>query len=456
MILRTDKDRFHYINVITSELPHIILISSVQMLTDSYSNSLFDKNCMWSDQLKHGGFGVFSPFIEKNSRETTNIDTINDDKSIKEELIQAATNRLRQRLLEQRFESFMTQVVELQSRLEMMKMDTASSIKCMGAIENLSEQQFNIFEKRLDTHKGDLDIFLRRKRTTTTHVMASNDQKSEKSSSLSCLSKASFSSLSSMFQSQKSSLNEDESEYDHLGTKPRLRRRKRQQLKRFNDISSSSSQSCTDNSSVWSGSIPEYYPPPPQRETEQDDSQISNKPVLFGLKKSTLAEQKSDLDFISVDSTDSVEDLSIHPYKFHVDYYNTILSSAVSRTSMNLYDQEERNALDDALSFLNDLASDADDGGFGEDIYKLLDLRHSFTPCPLTSGSHIPLSHDIPNKKRPNFILSAIESCIYGSLKWFNFLLVMSIALAITLRRGPSEMSSNMHFQHQMFMNKLL
>jgi hypothetical protein len=422
------------------------------MLTDSYSNSLFDKNCLWREQQAHSEFDVFSPYIEKNSRETTNLDTISvDDKSIKEELIQAATTRLRQRLLEQRFESFTAQVVELQSRLEMIKIDTTSSIKCMGAIENLSEQQFTIFEKRLDAHKEDLDICLTRKRIPATNVLKNNknDQKAEKSS-LSCLSKASFSSLSSMFLSQKSSLNEDESEYDHLGTKPRLTRRKRQQLKRLYE--NSLTEDSADDSSVWSGSIPEYHPP--QKENEKDDGQTSIKPFPFDFKKSNLTENTTDLYSTSVDSIDSVKDLPIHPYEFHIDY-NTILSSAVSRTSLSRYNQEERNALDDALSFLNDLASDADDGGFGDDIYKLLDLRHSFTPCSLESGSHIPPLHHVSNKKRPNFILSTIESCLCGGLKWFNFLLVMSVAVAIALRRGPSDLTCNTSFQHQMFMNKV-
>jgi hypothetical protein len=125
-------------------------------------------------------------------------------------------------------------------------------------------------------------------------------------------------------------------------------------------------------------------------------------------------------------STDSLESSSL--------YNNTIPDTGrkgllVLHSIHQQPETNERNAFDDTLSFLNDLASDSDDGGFRQDIIELLDTIHYNNHHNSDSLSF----KSIPVNKNGIF-----KSILYTSWKWTRFFLIMILAILINLKRGPS------------------
>ncbi|KAG0165373.1 hypothetical protein DFQ28_008959 [Apophysomyces sp. BC1034] len=104
----------------------------------------------------------------------------------------------------------------------------------------------------------------------------------------------------------------------------------------------------------------------------------------------------------------------------------------------------ERNVLDEAISFLDGLSEDADDGGFGEDFYFL--LRHPDLCCrPLDE-----IKDTISQLRQDEQQLDAATWGQYGSQctkavactgwKWCKFLSILATAVTISIVNGPDDL----------------
>ncbi|GAA5812263.1 hypothetical protein MFLAVUS_005713 [Mucor flavus] len=243
-----------------------------------------------------------------------------EEQEKKSQLIQQATNRLRQKLLETKYETLLSQIVEIQSKLDIIKLEATISLQSIDA------NHLNHFEKRLENHKFDLENIVVEKETTNTPSL----------------------SLSSIL-----SLNEDDY-FVSIGQKKKKRRRSTRIIKQNEEISASS----------CSSSVP---------------SDIGRNELIV-----------------------------LH--SIHDSNNNGPINSCCSLL-------DKRNALDDTLSFLNDLGSD--DDGFRQDIIDLLDR---------------PTVHI----NKPYFKNNPFSSLLLISWKWIRFALIMTLAILINIKQGPS------------------
>ena len=88
-----------------------------------------------------------------------------DEQRVRQELIQRATARLRRRLLEQGLQDVMSQVVSLQTQLETLRLDAATTIDTISGLfddektvegSQKMSRQMDVLERRLETHKSNL------------------------------------------------------------------------------------------------------------------------------------------------------------------------------------------------------------------------------------------------------------------------------------------------------------
>ncbi|KAI9263889.1 hypothetical protein EDC94DRAFT_606430 [Helicostylum pulchrum] len=262
---------------------------------------------------------------------STNTSSVIDDEEQekKSQLIQQATNRLRQKLLETKYETLLSQIVEIQSKLDIIKLEATISL------QSIDSNHLNHFEKRLENHKFDLENIVVEKAATTNTPSLS---------------------LSSIL-----SLNEDDYFVSIGQKKKKKRRRAARIIKQDEQLSSSSSSSSSASSSV------------------------------------------------SVSSDIGRNELIVL-HSIHDSNNNGPINSCCSLL-------DKRNALDDTLSFLNDLGSD--DGGFRQDIIDLLDR---------------PTVHI----NKPYFKNNPFSSLLLISWKWIRFALIMTLAILINIKQGPS------------------
>ncbi|KAG2197672.1 hypothetical protein INT47_002379 [Mucor saturninus] len=292
-----------------------------------------------------------------------------EEQQKRDRLIQAATDRLRQKLLESKYETLMSQIVELQSKLDIIKLETSISLKSMNT------NHLDHFEKRLENHKLKLHS-----------IVNSNDKKVEENKTKFSSSLSSFSSTISSILSLRSTSDEDEKDYfASLGHQPMRRRRHSKQQERI----------CH----VPIVTIDENY-----YTKEPSDNGRNGLLVLH----------------------------SIHDNNSQSDYNNGVINNDGTTSLLSTRSAlDTRNALDDTLSFLNDLASDSDDGGFRQDIIHLLDTMH-------------PVHHQQTQPKcffqtrRTCFVKKALTNIVSSSWKWIRFALIMTLAILINLRKGPS------------------
>ncbi|CEG64833.1 hypothetical protein RMATCC62417_01742 [Rhizopus microsporus] len=125
----------------------------------------------------------------------------------RKQLIQRATTRLRRRLLEEKLQDIMRQLIHCQAQLETIRVDTSAT---MTSITNMPEdaseegvqrmnRQMDVLEKRLESHKFDLDQFFQPTSATVTVSSETSEDMNESSSSpFTALSMSRLSSLSIM------------------------------------------------------------------------------------------------------------------------------------------------------------------------------------------------------------------------------------------------------------------
>jgi hypothetical protein len=266
-----------------------------------YNNNI--ENSM--DQVLDGYFFM----RQQQSNHNSTIDEEEQQKRTK--LIQAATNRLRQKLLESKYETLMSEIVQLQSQLDIIKLETSTSLSCIN-LENIDH-----FEKKFENHKLQLNSIIVNNIKVEDQQQKENKRNNLFSSSLSSFTKSSFSSTLSSIVSTITSDEEPEEEEDYyaiLGGQHQ-KRRKRQ-----------------------------------QHRIMKEEEKESNSEYSYAYTTSI-----SDIDKGGLLSLHSNNDNIIPPLPL-------LLPPVL-----------ERNALDDTLSFLNHLASDTDDGGFRKDILLLLE-----------------------------------------------------------------------------------
>ena len=102
----------------------------------------------------------------------------------------------------------------------------------------------------------------------------------------------------------------------------------------------------------------------------------------------------------------------------------------------------KRNAFDETMSFLNDLASDSDDGGFRQDIIQLLDTihytNHSNSNHHIDTLSTTTASSLSPSPDHTISIKDMGCAILYTTWRWLRFALIMMLAIMINLWNGPS------------------
>ncbi|KAI9366549.1 hypothetical protein BD770DRAFT_376453 [Pilaira anomala] len=288
-------------------------------------------------------------------------------------LIEQATNRLRQKILEKKYETLMSQIVEIQSKLDIIKLETQISFK------SLNSNHLDHFEKRLENHKFELKNMIEKKEL----LSSPKEEKDDKSSS-SSTTNSSLSTFSSILSSLKQ---KDEDYFVNMGQKKKRRSRRQ----------SSSRQ--------------------PQQQQQQQQQQSS---------------QQDDDGTVSEIGRNNNELIVLHSIQHSS---RSSSSSSSSNHGVIKYDSssllEKRNALDDTLSFLNGLASDTDDGGFRKDIIDLLNLHHPIKSSTQTTTTTTHHHHCF-------FIKNPLSHLFVTSWKWIRFALIMTLAILINLKQGPS------------------
>jgi hypothetical protein len=350
---------------------------------------------------------------------------VDDDEQIKRnKLIQAATNRLHQKRLEIKFQAMMAQIVEMQSQLDIIKMDTSTSLQLLPS-SNISESQLLHFEKRLVHHKMELQHILQCKKEDAEPI----DKKPSYFSSPSSLA-SSISSLLSLCSkdsnnNKDSVLREEESDYSILGGsthyhQKRRKRRHHQQKKEQHGCMQNSAPTIT--STISSLTISDFNATLTSYDSSEDYDN-SNESIVSS--------------FDCYDSTDN--SILVQPLhqEFDTDVENrhellalhSIFQSAV-HFEREKKEEQDRNALDDVLSFLNEISSNSNDDIFIQDIYKILDHQKQqiAQKLPVAASTSTIVSSSI---------LNTLKYLLSKGLQWIRFTIVMALAIIINLKKGP-------------------
>ncbi|KAI8878257.1 hypothetical protein K501DRAFT_32952 [Backusella circina FSU 941] len=129
-------------------------------------------------------------------------------------------------------------------------------------------------------------------------------------------------------------------------------------------------------------------------------------------------------------------------------------SIARIRKSIESYTYPDRNVLDEAMSFLDGLGEDGDDGGFGEDMYLLL---HNPDLCCRPLSEIQTTMHQLKQGQSLmsllftmlwpgtyiQFFISMAYSTACTSLEWCRFLSILGAAVVISLLHGPKDLKSS-------------
>lgn len=355
-----------------------------------------------------------------------------DEQAKRNKLIQAATNRLRQKRLEIKLQAMMAQIVEMQCQLDIIKLDTSTSLQLLPS-SNISETQLSHFEKRFAHHRADLQrIFQSSSSSKREESSASMKPKEAKASST-------ISSLLSNILYSKSNNNksngvmmreeqQQDSDYSILGgsihhhQKRRKRRHYQQHGSMQNNVVGTSSPPATTITTTAATSS-----------ASSDDMQ-DNDSSSPGSTETTSSVCWSSFDSASDGSSILVQPLhqevitnarnrhellvlhSIPPFSIQ----------AASETSKSVID---RNALDDVLSFLNGIELNTHDDTLVRDIYDILEQEYAFDKLPA------PTTPPMSTTSFPVFHL--LQKLLDKGMKWIKFAIVMLLAIAINLKKGP-------------------
>lgn len=487
-------------------------------------------------------------------------DDDDDEQQLRQELIQRATARLRRRLLEQGLQDVMSQVVSLQTQLETLRLDAATTIDTISGLFDDNDikptegsqkmnRQMDVLERRLEAHKAHLHHFVSiekaeqqpKKNKHVTETAAKNEPTPLTALSMSRLSSLSL--VSSIFgrssiasgssratsvsdrcymkeehccQDNMSSLEDDdcisqienisghsycqqqqiEHEEDHPfydlagkrsfkagsfcgsvyhdndqeqqyqlpsqnenSAEIRWRRRQRRQ-RHQKHLEQRQQQYFSDNESSTSDNVSTFssisgYSNVNVHSRHQNNMYHPLSPVTP--PPNYLADGNYFQQFMQQDSG-FYKDLTqswLTSSNFNDCQENDWANSILQKT--NIY--PERNVLDEAMSFLDSLSENGDDGGFGEDMYLL--LRNPDLCCKPLSEIESTI-HELRQQEKPKDIsikkylldmVNPVAWCQMGiqlstdvvykatcsSLQWCRFLSVLAAAVVISILKGPED-----------------
>ncbi|EPB87250.1 hypothetical protein HMPREF1544_05972 [Mucor circinelloides 1006PhL] len=348
-----------------------------------------------------------------------------DEQAKRNKLIQAATNRLRQKRLEIKLQAMMAQVVEMQCQLDIIKLDTSTSLQLLPS-SNMSETQLSHFEKRLAQHRRDLQ-----------HVFQYGSKKEDPSSTIEPKETKTSSTISSLLsnilysKSNKDShvvmmREEQDSDYSILGGsihhhQKRRKRRHYQQhgsmQKHVDDTSSLSPLAATTTATSASSSV---------LSIEKDNDDMS----------SEYTETTSSVCWSSFDRMSDNNSILVQPLhqevitnarnRHELLVLHSIHPSAIPAASEISKAAIDRNALDDVLSFLNGSELSTNNDRLVRDIYEILEQEYAFHKPPTATQ----LNGTFP-------VLNLLRNMLDKGKKWIKFALVMILAIIINLKKGP-------------------
>lgn len=406
----------------------------------------------------------------------------------KDELIEKATARLRRRLLEERLSDVMRQVIDMQGQLEFLRVDAAATIDAVMKMdddleESTSPCRLDSLERRLHLHQQQLDqlkmIYINKQRQQQQQSSQEEQQQQQLPTrpSLASLSTFSLSSVSSLFSEcgrrggESKATSVDEQDDDCSSTvsgmtlaeiqeeQRRFRRRRRVKQHRQKYY-----QERLTEEDPW------FYFTTEWRRNKEGNDDVGNQveePVPAP-DNNNLASAQHHYRPVNIVNTGAIYDDGILS---DIGPMSTTTSSMLSgpvglqdiitqRHPLSPiiipleYQQEQRNVLDDTLSFLDSLSENADDGGFGEDIDFL--LRHPDLCCrplsevmteirrpPPPPEAWIAAYHFLRLCFSPTLLLQCLSNLIYAGgaycWRWCRFLMILSAATTISLLRGPQD-----------------
>ncbi|KAG1137530.1 hypothetical protein G6F37_010621 [Rhizopus arrhizus] len=448
----------------------------------------------------------------------------------RKQLIQRATTRLRRRLLEEKLQDVMRQLVQLQAQLETVRADTAATISTISNMpEEVTEEgvqkmnrQMDTLEKRLEMHQVELNGFI------CPHNEPSDIIPDERLSSFTTLSRfSSLSFVSSFFggaSTRATSISSETfekktgqvSQEDNQQKKEKRRRRVKDQRRRYQEsVINASSQVDSEKVAENDWHFRHILCTVGDEDNEEEDnpfydlsgkrsfragsfcgsvygeeidtstssevgsvSQIAWRRHRILRRKNLLnrIKNKNDMDdnYDDDDGIFSASDISssdrsaFYPKEFSLSNSISFSQDGQSDSAygddedeyskrrdiwtlqsyyMNTHLYPERNVLDEAMSFLDDVENDADDGGFCEDLYLL--LRNPDLCCRPFSEIESAM-HELRQQQQRQHgnPIQPVKDMMYkattSTLKWCKFLSVLSVAVVISIMKGPEDLAHNL------------
>lgn len=123
-----------------------------EVINQNFDSSTFTNTDIDSDENRKRTSWCLDELLQENQ----------DEDRLRQELIQRATTRLRRRMLEQGLQDVMSQIVSLETQLETLRLDTATTIDTVSDIVDGSKstegaqhmnRQMDVLEKRLKSHQ---------------------------------------------------------------------------------------------------------------------------------------------------------------------------------------------------------------------------------------------------------------------------------------------------------------
>lgn len=501
---------------------------------------------------------------ENEKRTSWGLEDDDDEQQLRQELIQRATARLRRRLLEQGLQDVMSQVVSLQTQLETLRLDAATTIETISGLFDDNDEksiegsqkmnrQMDVLERRLEAHKAHLQHFVpveksQQQQQKTNQPIIEPTAKNEPTplTALSMSRLSSLSLVSSIFgrssiasgssratsvsdrcylkeehccQDNMSSLEDDDciSQIENI---PGLKYYQEQQRlieqeedHPFYDLAGKRSF----KAGSFCGSV---YHDNDQEQHYQSPSQYENTAEIRWRRRQRRQRRQKHLEqqqqqYISDNESSTSDNVSTfssisgysnvnihsrhqnnmyHPLSpvtpppnyladgnyFHQfmqqdsGFYKDLTQPWFTSTNFNKCTQEsdwansilqktniypERNVLDEAMSFLDGLSENGDDGGFGEDMYLL--LKNPDLCCKPLSEIQSTI-YELRQQEKPkdvsikNYLLDmvnpitwcqmgiqlstdAVYKATCSSLQWCRFLSVLAAAVVISILKGPED-----------------
>lgn len=527
-------------------------------------NNYFDNMSCVRNVEKHQQTDLDS---ENEKRTSWGLEDDDDEQQLRQELIQRATARLRRRLLEQGLQDVMSQVVSLQTQLETLRLDAATTIDTISGLFDDDDEkpvegsqkmnrQMDVLERRLEAHKAHLQHFApavkpeqqqQKKNQPITEPTTKSEPTPLTALSMSRLSSLSL--VSSIFgrssiasgssratsvsdrcylkeehccQENMSSLEDDDciSQIENISGLKYYQQQQQQQCieqeedhpfydlagKRSFKAGSFCGSVYHDNDQEQQYQLPSQYENTAEirwrrrqrRQRHQKHLEQQQQQHYFSDNESPTSDNVSTFSSISGYSNVNVhsrhQNNMYHPLSpvtpppnyladgnyFHQfmqqdsGFYKDLTQPWFTSANFNECTQEsdwansilqktnifpDRNVLDEAMSFLDGLSENGDDGGFGEDMYLL--LKNPDLCCKPLSEIQSTI-HELRQQEKPkdvsvkNYLLDmvnpiawcqmgiqlstdAVYKAACSSLQWCRFLSVLAAAVVISILKGPED-----------------